>query len=81
MDLNYIATFQMDSASVLILDIRVPAVPVAELTGHVGAVNSIGWAPHSSGHLCSVGTFLIHQSHPLIFYLKRLNPLKCKLWW
>ena len=56
-DPNYIATFQVDSASVIILDIRVPAVPVAELNGHLGPINAIGWAPHSSGHLCSAGEF------------------------
>jgi WD repeat-containing protein 68 len=54
-DSNYIATFQSDASSVLILDIRVPAVPVAELSGHSGPLNSIAWAPHSSGHLCSTG--------------------------
>jgi WD repeat-containing protein 68 len=57
-DANYIATFQADSARILILDIRVPAVPVAELHGHSGAMNSIAWAPHSSGHLCSAGIFI-----------------------
>ncbi|KAJ1564540.1 ddb1 and cul4 associated factor 7 [Nowakowskiella sp. JEL0078] len=54
-DPNYIATFAMDSNSILILDVRVPAIPVAELTGHAGSVNGIGWAPHSRDHLCSVG--------------------------
>ena len=62
-DSNYIATFQVDSASVLILDVRVPAVPVAELSGHVGPINAIGWAPHSSGHLCSAGTFSVLFTH------------------
>lgn len=54
-DPNYLATFQMDSNSVLILDIRVPAIPVTELHGHSGPINSIGWAPHSSGHICTAG--------------------------
>ncbi|KAJ3126723.1 ddb1 and cul4 associated factor 7 [Nowakowskiella sp. JEL0407] len=54
-DPNYIATFGMDSNSILILDVRVPAIPVTELTGHVGSVNAISWAPHSRDHLCSVG--------------------------
>ena len=57
-DSNYIATFQVDSPSVIILDVRVPAVPVAELHGHSGPINAIGWAPHSSGHICTVGKFL-----------------------
>jgi WD repeat-containing protein 68 len=28
---------------------------VSTLTGHNGVVNAVAWAPHSSGHLCSVG--------------------------
>lgn len=45
----------MDSNKVIILDIRVPAIPAAELTGHQSVINSIAWAPHSSCHLCSAG--------------------------
>ncbi|KAI9017722.1 WD-repeat protein GhTTG1 [Gaertneriomyces semiglobifer] len=52
-DPNYIATFQTDSSAVLILDIRVPAIPVCELRGHGAAVTAMTWAPHSSTHLCS----------------------------
>jgi WD repeat-containing protein 68 len=54
-DPNYLATFQLNSKSVLILDIRVPATPVCTLTGHGGVVNAVAWAPHSAGHLVSVG--------------------------
>ncbi|RKO91286.1 WD40 repeat-containing protein [Blyttiomyces helicus] len=54
-DPNYLATFKMDSRTVLVLDIRVPAIPVSELRGHVGTVNAVGWAPHSSAHICSAG--------------------------
>ncbi|KAJ3049302.1 ddb1 and cul4 associated factor 7 [Rhizophlyctis rosea] len=54
-DPNYLATFQMDSNTVLILDIRVPAVPITELHGHASTVNAVGWAPHSSVHLCTAG--------------------------
>jgi WD repeat-containing protein 68 len=54
-DVNYLATFQQDSNSVLILDVRVPAVPVCELKGHTAPVSAIGWAPHSSGHFLSAG--------------------------
>ncbi|KAJ3277585.1 ddb1 and cul4 associated factor 7, partial [Blyttiomyces sp. JEL0837] len=53
-DPNYIATFQMASSSVLILDVRVPAVPVAELQGHASSVNALAWAPQSSAYICSV---------------------------
>jgi len=54
-DPNYIATFQMNSSNVIILDIRVPAVPVSELQCHKGNINSITWSPHSRKHLCSAG--------------------------
>lgn len=46
-DPNYLATIMMDRREVVILDIRVPMLPVATLTGHKNAVNSISWAPHS----------------------------------
>lgn len=54
-DPNYVATFMMDSPKIIVLDVRVPSYPVAELSAHAGAVNSIQWAPHSSCHLASVG--------------------------
>ncbi|TPX63679.1 hypothetical protein SpCBS45565_g06451 [Spizellomyces sp. 'palustris'] len=41
-DPNYIATFQTGSSAVLIMDIRVPAIPVTELRGHGSAVTAIG---------------------------------------
>nr|KAJ3421073.1 ddb1 and cul4 associated factor 7 [Polyrhizophydium stewartii] len=53
LDTNYLATFQQDSNAVLILDVRVPAVPVTELHGHAANVSSIAWAPHSSKHICT----------------------------
>ena len=46
-DANYLATIMMDNRSVIILDIRVPMLPVATLNGHKNCVNSISWAPHS----------------------------------
>lgn len=46
-DPNYLATIMMDNKNVIILDIRVPMLPVATLSGHKGCVNSISWAPHS----------------------------------
>lgn len=45
----------MEHNQVIILDIRAPSVPVAELTGHTQSVNTIAWAPHSSCHLCTGG--------------------------
>lgn len=55
MDLSYMATLLMDSNRVVILDIRSPATPVAELQRHQASVNAVAWAPHSSQHLCSAG--------------------------
>ena len=54
-DPNYLATFMVDSRRTVILDIRVPSLPVAELGGHMGCVNAVAWAPHSSCHICTAG--------------------------
>ncbi|PRP86320.1 hypothetical protein PROFUN_05461 [Planoprotostelium fungivorum] len=54
-DPNYLSTICMESRKVLILDIRVPSLPAAELDGHLACVNGISWAPHSSCHVCSAG--------------------------
>ena len=43
------------SRRTIILDIRVPSIPVAELGGHLGCVNAAAWAPHSSCHICTAG--------------------------
>jgi WD40 repeat protein len=45
----------VDSRRTVILDIRVPSMPVAELGGHLGCVNATAWAPHSSCHICTAG--------------------------
>ncbi|RYR34193.1 hypothetical protein Ahy_A10g048928 isoform B [Arachis hypogaea] len=54
-DLRYMATILMDSNKVVILDIRSPTMPVAELERHRGSVSAIAWAPQSSRHICSAG--------------------------
>lgn len=54
-DLRYMATILMDSNKVVILDIRSPTMPVAELERHKGSVNAIAWAPQSYRHICSAG--------------------------
>jgi len=54
-DPNYLATVVMDASKVVILDIRVPSLPVAELQGHNACVNALAWAPHSSCHICTAG--------------------------
>jgi len=67
-DPNYLSTFMVDSNKTIILDIRVPSIPVAELGGHSGCINAIGWAPHSSCHICSAG----EDSQALIWDLKSM---------
>lgn len=54
-DLRYMATILMDSNKVVVLDIRSPTMPVAELERHQASVNAVSWAPLSSRHLCSAG--------------------------
>ena len=49
------ATVLMDSSKVIILDIRFPTLPVAELQRHQASVNQLAWAPHSSCHICTAG--------------------------
>ncbi|KAG1362401.1 Protein TRANSPARENT TESTA GLABRA 1 [Cocos nucifera] len=54
-DLRYMATILMDSNRVVIVDIRSPAVPVAELQRHRASVNAVAWAPQAARHICSAG--------------------------
>jgi DDB1- and CUL4-associated factor 7 len=67
-DPNYLATFMVDSRRTVILDIRVPSLPVAELGGHLGCINAIAWAPHSSCHICTAGD----DSQALIWDLSQM---------
>ncbi|MBA0613176.1 hypothetical protein Godav_013669, partial [Gossypium davidsonii] len=54
-DPRYMATIIMDSAKVVVLDIRFPTLPVVELRRHQASVNAVAWAPHSSCHICTAG--------------------------
>lgn len=54
-DPNYVATILTDSPKAVIIDIRVPSIPMTELMGHQAALNGISWAPHSAHHICTVG--------------------------
>lgn len=54
-DPRYMATILMDSPKVVILDIRYPTLPIAELQRHTACVNAVAWAPHSSCHICTAG--------------------------
>ena len=49
------ATIIQDSSKVVVLDIRFPTIPVAELQRHHDSVTSLAWAPHSSCHICTAG--------------------------
>ncbi|CAN8074766.1 unnamed protein product [Agarophyton chilense] len=56
---NYLATVQLDSPNVIILDIRHPSLPLATLDHRSSTsdncVNAISWAPHSAVQLASGG--------------------------
>lgn len=54
-DPNYIAVLQLDSNRVAVVDIRNPAKPYAELTGHSQSVNDVAWAPNASNCLATCG--------------------------
>ncbi|KAI9311273.1 WD40-repeat-containing domain protein [Dichotomocladium elegans] len=51
---NLIATFHMDSSSVIVIDIRHPSTPFVELNkNNPGCINGISWAPGHAGQLCT----------------------------
>lgn len=52
---NYLATIEAEGQKAIILDIRVPSIPLVELRGHDSSLNSIAWAPHSANHICTCG--------------------------
>lgn len=62
-DPNYLSTIMQGKESAVILDIRVPTQPLAELKGHESPVNALAWAPHSQCHICTAGD----DSHALIW--------------
>lgn len=53
---NSLAALAANKNEIYILDIRVPGVPVATLTGHQAAVNSIAWAPSSTNFRPTAGS-------------------------
>ncbi|KAK1305182.1 Protein TRANSPARENT TESTA GLABRA 1 [Acorus calamus] len=55
MDRRYMATFAMDGDRVVVIDIRSPTAPAAEMKGHRAAVNAVAWEPRGGRHLCSGG--------------------------
>lgn len=50
-DPNYLATFSADSSSVIVMDIRMPSIPAAELVDHDSNILTCRWSPKSSSHL------------------------------
>lgn len=68
-DPRYMATILMDSSKVVVLDIRYPTLPVAELRRHQAPVNALAWAPHSSCHICTAGD----DSQALIWDLSTMS--------
>jgi len=68
-DARYMATIMMDSSKLVVLDIRYPTMPVAELQRHQGCVNALAWAPHSSCHICTAGD----DSQALIWDLSNMQ--------
>ena len=55
---------------VVVLDIRFPTLPVAELSRHQACVNAVAWAPHSSCHICTAGD----DRQALIWDLSAMGP-------
>ena len=66
---RYMATMEMDSSKVVVLDIRFPTLPVEELQRHGAPVNTLAWAPHSSCHICTAGD----DSQALIWDLSSMS--------
>lgn len=66
---RYMATMEMDSSKVVVLDIRFPTLPVEELQRHSAPVNTLAWAPHSSCHICTAGD----DSQALIWDLSSMS--------
>lgn len=47
LDSHYLVAFGIYSQNAILLDTRVPSVPVAELDGHAGIINDICWSPRN----------------------------------
>jgi DDB1- and CUL4-associated factor 7 len=58
LDPNYVATFHQDSSKIIVLDVRVPAVPVYEfINGHRASISCLDWSPKASSYILSGGIF------------------------
>ena len=82
-DENYLGTFAMHGTALILLDIRVPCKPVAQLSSHLAGqnaatngagstsqcVNGIAWAPHSASYVCTAS----EDKQALIWDLARIT--------
>lgn len=59
-DPNYLSTFAFDSNKVIIMDIRMPSVPAAELSEHPSPIVAMRWSPRSSSHLLTADESTVH---------------------
>jgi WD repeat-containing protein 68 len=64
-----LACFGMDESKVLILDMRSPGQPVAELVGHGAPVSGIAWGSGGNGSSISGGGWIAScgMSHSFFF--------------
>lgn len=65
---NLIATFELESSQIIVLDQRWPAKPLTKLCNHTGQLNGICWSPYSANHLTSCS----HDQQALIWDLSKL---------
>ena len=72
LDNFYIAAVSGDCFGTVVIDVRMPSVPVTELlgvtAGHTAHVSALAWAPHSTCHICTGGD----DSQALIWDLSTL---------
>ncbi|KAI0239376.1 hypothetical protein L0F63_003716 [Massospora cicadina] len=54
-DSNYLAVIEMDSLPAVVLDVRMPGVQVACLSGHTSPPRALSWHPLSRNHLITGG--------------------------
>ncbi|KAF0700364.1 Aste57867_9114 [Aphanomyces stellatus] len=55
LDTNYIAVVLAEGPAALILDLRLPSIPIMELPHETGHMNAIAWSPTSPHYICTVG--------------------------
>ena len=66
-DPNYIATFALDAHVASIIDVRVPSIPILQLTGHKAPIHDMVWSPTSRHQICTVGA----DAHVLVWDVQK----------